>query len=120
MDANEYAGQISPPQKSLALVIRKAEWMGNGKAPKIATVADDVEMREILPSLAAKNKPEQAAGVEAPPVNPVSNAPPQEQQLNEQATPVPALPPSGVAVTARRQRTVYDLGRSVVPGAGCG
>ena len=110
MDANEYAGQISPPQKSLALVIRKAEWMGNGKAPKITTVADDVEMREILPSLAAKNKPEQAAGVEAPPVNPVSNAPPQEQQLNEQATPVPALPPSGVAVQQGDNELFMTLG----------
>jgi DNA primase len=34
MDVNEYACQVSPPQKSLALVIRKAEWLGNGKAPE--------------------------------------------------------------------------------------
>ena len=30
MDVNEYAQQVQPAQKSLELVIRKAEWMGNG------------------------------------------------------------------------------------------
>ena len=29
MDANEYALKMTPPQKSLALVIRKEEWMGS-------------------------------------------------------------------------------------------
>ncbi len=28
MDANEYALKVTPPQQSLALVIRKAEWLG--------------------------------------------------------------------------------------------
>ena len=37
MDANEYALRMSPADKSLALVIRKAEWMGNGKQPEITT-----------------------------------------------------------------------------------
>ena len=34
MDVNEYALQVTPPEKSLGLVIRKAEWMGEGKAPE--------------------------------------------------------------------------------------
>jgi DNA primase catalytic core len=109
MDANEYACQMSPPQKSLALVIRKAEWMGNGKAPKITTVADDVEMRESLPSLAAK---ETAPVGEVPEiaVNPGPNEQPQEQQLNEQATPIPALPSSGVAVQQGDNELFITLG----------
>lgn len=34
MDANEYALKMQPAQKALELVIRKAEWMGNGKRPE--------------------------------------------------------------------------------------
>ena len=31
MDANDYACQVKPAEKSLDLVIRKAEWLGNGQ-----------------------------------------------------------------------------------------
>jgi DNA primase len=34
MDVNEYALQVTPPEKSLGLVIRQAQWMGEGKAPE--------------------------------------------------------------------------------------
>lgn len=33
MDANDYALKMTPPGKALALLIRKAEWMGEGRAP---------------------------------------------------------------------------------------
>jgi len=33
MDANEYAVKMSPGQKALALVIRKAQWLGAGQPP---------------------------------------------------------------------------------------
>ena len=33
MDANEYALSVTPANKSLGLVIRKAQWLGTGKAP---------------------------------------------------------------------------------------
>ena len=33
MDANEYALKVTPAAKSLGLLIRKAEWLGNGQAP---------------------------------------------------------------------------------------
>jgi DNA primase len=58
MDANQFACQMQPPQKSLALVIRKAEWLGNGVAPQITTepialplaadVADIIEAEKIV------------------------------------------------------------------------
>lgn len=35
MDVNEYARQMNPAQKALDLVIRKAEWMGNGERPGV-------------------------------------------------------------------------------------
>ena len=62
MDANEYACQVTPAQKSLGVVIRSAEWIGNGKAPErqldIETVTGSLETTEnkeseSLPSLAA-------------------------------------------------------------------
>jgi len=109
MDANEYACQMSPPQKSLALVIRKAEWMGTGKAPKITTVADDIDVREVLPSLAAKNESE----AEESPINTASNEHPEEKQLNEKATPVPSLPSSGVEVKATENELFITLGDRV-------
>lgn len=61
MDANEYARQVTPANKSLGLVIRKAEWLGNGKNkphPEVNTVP------KALPSVAGqaleKNKQEAA------------------------------------------------------------
>ncbi len=33
MDANEYAGKVKPASKSLGLLIRQAQWIGNGQAP---------------------------------------------------------------------------------------
>lgn len=35
MDANEYALKLTPAEKSLGLALRKAEWMGKGKAPPV-------------------------------------------------------------------------------------
>jgi DNA primase len=40
MDANDYACQVKPADKSLDLVIRKAEWLGNGK--KNVVVTEDI------------------------------------------------------------------------------
>ncbi|MEJ1334505.1 MAG: CHC2 zinc finger domain-containing protein [Candidatus Sedimenticola sp. (ex Thyasira tokunagai)] len=73
MDANEYALQVTPANKSLGVVLRSAEWMGKGDVPELNTgcASDeiiDTETGEILtvpesaaevesnPSLAAKEK----------------------------------------------------------------
>ncbi len=37
MDANAYALKVTPAAKSLGLLIRTAEWLGNGKAPERPT-----------------------------------------------------------------------------------
>ncbi|MGH8077339.1 MAG: CHC2 zinc finger domain-containing protein, partial [Lysobacter sp.] len=42
MDANEYALRVQPATKSLGLVLRKAEWMGKGRAPARAIDIDAV------------------------------------------------------------------------------
>ena len=49
MDVNEYALQVTPAQKSLGLVIRKAEWMGKGKAPVITTSTRDEPLSDVEP-----------------------------------------------------------------------
>ncbi|TAM85359.1 MAG: toprim domain-containing protein [Candidimonas sp.] len=41
MDANEYALKMQPAAKALALLVRKAQWLGNGRAPELHTVAMD-------------------------------------------------------------------------------
>jgi DNA primase len=42
MDVNEWAKNATPPEKSLGLVICKAQWMGKGQAPTISTGLDDI------------------------------------------------------------------------------
>ncbi len=44
MDANEYARKVTPADKSLALLINSATWMGNGAAPK----APSLKLEEVL------------------------------------------------------------------------
>jgi DNA primase catalytic core len=100
MDANAYALKVTPAAKTLGLVIRAAEWMGNGKAPAReaatqqaakeesrqeeratpapAPVPEPAPMpaREALPSLAAKDLPPPAAAeMSALPASPVPPAP---------------------------------------------
>ena len=43
MDANEYALSVKPANKSLGLVIRKAQWMGQGKASSEPTTSVEVD-----------------------------------------------------------------------------
>lgn len=62
MDVNGYALKVTPPSKSLGVLIRKAEWLGNGEMPSPPTsaVADDAPLpviEHVAPSpSAAKEK----------------------------------------------------------------
>jgi DNA primase catalytic core len=40
LDANAYAMKVTPAAKSLGVLIRKAQWLGNGKAPPLTSAAD--------------------------------------------------------------------------------
>ncbi len=73
MDANEYALKVTPPAESLGLLIRKAEWMGKGQAPRRDAVEPEVittcdHLPPVVPSSAADAAPtmKQAAEEEAP------------------------------------------------------
>jgi len=51
MDANSYALKVQPAAKSLALAIRKAEWMGKGQVPAAPLTSTSLAVREdvVLP-----------------------------------------------------------------------
>lgn len=57
MDANEYALKMQPADKALGLLIRKAQWMGNGTTP-VRTSAEVLTPTTVAepPSLAAKEE----------------------------------------------------------------
>lgn len=92
LDANAYALKVMPATKSLGVLIRKAQWLGNGKAPIITSAADplavaigdDMPEPALLPSSAAEPEtppiPEPAAAVQppAPAADPVEGQSDQE------------------------------------------
>ena len=43
MDANKYAREVTPASKSLGVVIRSAEWMGEGQAPEWQLDIEDIQ-----------------------------------------------------------------------------
>ncbi len=48
MDANEYAGKVTPAAKSLGLLIRKAQWLGKGAAPQRSAAEPVVEIAATI------------------------------------------------------------------------
>jgi len=107
MDANAYALKVQPPSKALGLLIRTAEWMGNGKPPEdgpgkeaakeetaqeVLAQAEASKTPEAIPSLAAEPA---HAPVQAPPHAPVQ-APPEVEALPLPASPKPPAPGDGL------------------------
>ncbi len=97
MDANAYALKVQPAVKSLGLVIRTAEWMGSGAAPK-REAAKEERVREVL-------EQETAKPALRPALEPVLKAAPKPASMPAPA-PVPSLaaapqaPPEAVALPA--------------------
>lgn len=80
MDANSYALSVKPASKALGLVIRQAEWLGNGKAPERVVVeavsvesatpaAEAPTVVEVIPVLAAEAVAEPAAAADSAPAS---------------------------------------------------
>jgi DNA primase catalytic core len=69
MDANEYARKLQPAAKSLELVIRKAIWLGKGRPPASATLAEP-RTEPIAEASAAETRsdPVPAAVIEPDPI----------------------------------------------------
>jgi hypothetical protein len=62
LDANAYAQKVAPAAKSLGALIRKAVWLGNGKAPRLTSAPVDelqavIEKTDIPPPVTAPEPP---------------------------------------------------------------
>jgi DNA primase len=100
MDANEYAQKVTPAAKSLGLLIRKALWLGKGKAPQPQTVAQPT----ASPHGARENQQPNSRHQEEDNSPPLLAAVPAPAQAPLPATPVPdAAAEPWVEVVAREQ-----------------
>ena len=103
MDANEYAMKVTPAAKSLGVVIRKALWLGRGKAPERAqeiVYEDTPVLAQPSPSTSsgqALAATEKTAPPPSPENAPEAAQPPKVAQPVVQeplpASPVPPSPP---------------------------
>jgi DNA primase catalytic core len=80
MDANEYALKVQPAAKSLALLVRKALWLGKGEAPALtvgqsSAPAEATAAKEETPSSLAAEPVSLAIAVPPEPVLPVVTVP---------------------------------------------
>ena len=70
-DVNSYAQQVQPPEKALALVIRKAQWLGNGQPPeRPLQLTESHTQKNIIESKTTK-KTASNETTEIPATNPV-------------------------------------------------
>ncbi len=122
MDANEYALKVTPPQQSLALVIRKAEWLGSGEAPQITTASpslplaattarmQEVEQRmEQLPNAADVIESAELE-IQHDTVNEKSSPVFTNNPLDQVVTPVPPLPAAQLLLETRDDGLYAQLG----------
>jgi DNA primase len=77
LDANEYALKVQPAEKSLGLVIRQAQWLGQGAGPR--RVEHDHEAQAVVPvepasPLAAESSASTADPLPASPIAPAPQA----------------------------------------------
>lgn len=67
MDANEYAVKVQPAPKSLGLVISKALYLGEGEAPRLTSLQDQMAVLDPL-DLAVQREVAREAEVALPPL----------------------------------------------------
>ncbi|WP_028672396.1 CHC2 zinc finger domain-containing protein [Saccharospirillum impatiens] len=120
MDANQYATQMTPPQKALGLVLRKAEWLGNGQAPGLTTEPETAPITaKPLPSLVAsleaepapEPQPEQVA--EPTPPEPSPETEPLLPEIDTQASPVPPSPQADIEVEVKDHELFITRGTRI-------
>lgn len=114
MDANQFACQMQPATKALELVIRKAEWMGNGTAPTITTAAhsfslvadlaaQSVELPEVIPPFSSVESPKTS-------INPAPIHHAADEVLAQSASAVPPSPTPGAVLETRDNGLFLNLG----------
>lgn len=112
VDVNEYALQMPPAAKSLGQLIRKAEWLGNGKAPKITTQGmegEPVVHPEIIPALAAEELPEPSTATPLPEAPKTVDAKVDDREVNITLGGEPQPPASGSHKAIHGQNRHYRV-----------
>ncbi len=111
MDANEYALRVHPAEKSLGLVLRQAEWLGNGKPPVSvesvepppATTEDELaqgdaaELDDADAGDVSDEQSEPAGAERGTPVDPPRSDLSESEHLPSLAAALPAAPEPEVA-----------------------
>ena len=64
MDANEYACAVKPAEKSLGVVIRSAQWLGQGAKSALTHAVSDVSTESVIHDESPSDPVERAASVE--------------------------------------------------------
>ena len=99
MDANEYALKVTPAAKSLGLLIRKAVWLGQGKAPAVTSAPRD----ELAAALDTAD-----TFLAADSTDPAAPAPVIPEPTI--ATPLPPMPTGDAAITQTEHELVLLQG----------
>src|SRR5882724_11841112 len=114
MDANEYALKVTPASKSLGLVIRKAQWLGNGDAPTARPSPTVVMPTPAVTEEAAKEvvaTPEVAESAAAASVTDAEAAATVTASiLVLPASPLPAPAAAAIEAQVREEEIVMTLG----------
>ncbi len=117
MDANEYARKVTPAAKSLEILIRKALWLGKGKAsapstqasmtlaPPPTTAKDEGPPEIVADAPAEASEPE----IEEPALPLAADSEPEEKEPLA-ATPEPAPPTEPPPAEERGEEVVMSLG----------
>jgi DNA primase len=107
MDANDYALKVTPAAKSLGLLIRKAEWLGNGRAPALTSApVDELEAALAVPMMPVEGlAPDEPASLLAAEPD-VADIVPKPMV----ASPVPDMPVADDAVVKGDQELTLVLG----------
>ena len=106
MDANEYVLKVTPPQQSLALVLRKAEWLGSGEAPQITTASPSLPLAANAADVIESAELE----IQHDTVNEKSSPVFTNNPLDQVATPVPPLPAAQLLLETRDDGLYVQLG----------
>jgi DNA primase len=107
MDANEYALKVTPATKSLGLVIRKAQWMGQGAAPGHAGETPLVAPAALeITNCDLKSEPQTAAEAAAP----LAAREPSATEPALPASPMPPAPALEIPAEVREQEVVLAFG----------
>jgi DNA primase catalytic core len=112
MDANAYALKVAPAAKSLGVVLRAAEWLGQGPAPARAPVLDD-DAATAPPAAGSASAlvadPSPVATAEVPSARDGSTADETIAEPLLPASPMPALPPA-VEAKVTESEVLIELG----------